>query len=85
MRPPETAAAGAGKRTARATSWARSARCGFPASLLALGVTACLKLRDVPLFVQRHSLSPNRHETSMRMGYPHNYGLKPSARKRMPS
>ena len=30
----------------------------FPASSLALGVTACLKLRDCALLMQRHSLSP---------------------------
>ena len=46
----------------------------FAASSLALGV-ACLTLRDVPLFVQRHSLSPIRMNGANAMGYSHNYQI----------
>ena len=57
----------------------------FAASSLALGVTACLKLRDCALLMQRHSLSPSRHERSMLMGFPiiirYRIGLKPSPRQ----
>ena len=38
----------------------------------------------MPLFLQRHSLSPIRMNGAHAMGYPHNFGLKPSRCKRLP-
>jgi hypothetical protein len=53
---PETAADGARKRTARTTSWAKSARCAFRPARLRWALRRVLNCETVPLLIQRHSL-----------------------------